>query len=100
MAKRFPRPMRPRLRTRQQHSPGHPTRAGKDGTPPMTPAGKTAFLDAIKNGKGFVGVHSATDTFHTGETADTDTNRERTWRYRNLGEAADPYTRMIGAEFI
>ncbi len=74
--------------------------AGKDGNPPITAAGKSAFLDAIKNGKGFVGVHSATDTFHTGETAQTDTNRPRTWRYRNLGDKADPYTRMIGAEFI
>jgi len=74
--------------------------AGKDGNPPMTPAGKAAFLDAIKNGKGFIGTHSATDTFHTGETAETDTNRPRTWRYRNPGDQADPYTRMIGAEFI
>lgn len=82
------------------YTSGDLTAAGKDGNPPMTPAGKAAFLDAIKNGKGFIGVHSATDTFHTGETADTDTNRPRTWRYRNLGEKADPYTRMIGAEFI
>ena len=74
--------------------------AGKDGNPPMTADGKAAFLDAIKNGKGFVGVHSATDTFHTDETVETDTNKPRTWRYRNLGEQADPYTRMIGAEFI
>ena len=74
--------------------------AGTDGNPPMTPAGKAAFLDAIQNGKGFVGIHSATDTFHTGETAQTDTHRPRTWRYRNLGDKADPYTRMIGAEFI
>jgi type 1 glutamine amidotransferase len=82
------------------YTSGDLTAAGKDGNPPMTPAGKAAFLDAIKNGKGFVGVHSATDTFHTGETADTDTNRPRTWRYRNLGDKADGYTRMIGAEFI
>ena len=74
--------------------------AGKDGNPPMTPAGKAALLDAISNGKGFVGVHSATDTFHTGETAATDTNRPRVWRYRNPGAQADPYVRMIGAEFI
>ena len=74
--------------------------AGKDGNPPMTPAGKAAFLDVIHNGKGFIGVHSATDTFHTDETAATDTNRPRTWRYRNLGEKADPYTRMIGGELI
>jgi type 1 glutamine amidotransferase len=74
--------------------------AGKDGNPPMSAAGKQALLDAIAGGKGFVGIHSATDTFHTGETADTNTNVPRTWRYRNLGEKADPYTRMIGAEFI
>lgn len=74
--------------------------AGKDGNPPLTIDGKNALLDAIKNGKGFVGVHSAGDTFHTGETAATDTNRARPWRYRNIGDRADPYTRMIGAEFI
>ncbi|HSV13664.1 MAG TPA: ThuA domain-containing protein [Tepidisphaeraceae bacterium] len=82
------------------YTSGELTAAGKDRNPPMTPAGKAAFLDAIKNGKGFVGVHSATDTFHTGETAATDTNVARTWRYRNVGDQADPYVRMIGAEFI
>jgi uncharacterized protein len=82
------------------YTSGDLTAVGKDGNPPMTPAGKQVFLDAIKNGKGFVGVHSATDTFHTGETADTDTNRPRAWRYRNAGDKADPYVRMIGAEFI
>jgi hypothetical protein len=71
-----------------------------NGNPPMTADGKAALLDAIASGKGFVGVHSATDTFHTGETAETNTNQPRTWRYRNLGDKADPYTRMIGAEFI
>lgn len=74
--------------------------AGKDGNPPMTAAGKAALLDAIRNGKGFIGTHSATDTFHTGETVDTNTNQARTWRYRNNGDKADPYVRMIGAEFI
>jgi prepilin-type N-terminal cleavage/methylation domain-containing protein len=82
------------------YTSGDLTAAGKDGNPPMTPAGKVAFLDAIHSGKGFIGVHSATDTFHTGETAQTDTNQPRTWRYRNLGDKADPYIRMIGAEFI
>jgi hypothetical protein len=38
---------------------------------------KEAFLDFIKSGKGFVGMHSATDTFH---------------EYR-------PYIEMIGGEF-
>ena len=82
------------------YTTGDLTSAGKDKNPPMTPEGKAAFLDAIRNGKGFVGVHSATDTFHTGEGADTNTAAPRTWRYRNLGDKADPYTRMIGAEFI
>ena len=66
----------------------------------MTLAGKTAFLDAIANGKGFIGIHSAADTFHTGETAETNTGQVRSWRYRNLGDKADPYIRMLGAEFI
>ena len=71
-----------------------------DGNPPMTVAGKAAFLEAIAGGKGFIGIHSAADTFHTGETAATNTGQARTWRYRNLGDKADPYTRMLGAEFI
>ncbi len=73
---------------------------GKDGNPPMTAAGKQALLDAIRGGKGFVGLHSAADTFHSGETVDTDTNRPRTWRYRSLGDKADPYLRMLGGELI
>ncbi len=40
----------------------------RDGGAPMTPAGKRAFLDAIKQGVGFVGMHCATDTFHSGPT--------------------------------
>jgi len=71
-----------------------------DGNPPMSAAGKAAFLDAIAQGKGFVGIHSATDTFHTGETAASDMNLPRTNRYHNLGAEADPYIQMIGAEFI
>jgi type 1 glutamine amidotransferase len=34
------------------------------GELPMTDGQKTAFLDWIRSGKGFVGVHSATDTFY------------------------------------
>ena len=34
----------------------------------------TFFLDAIRKGKGFIGTHSAADTLHTGETAETNTN--------------------------
>ena len=73
---------------------------GKDGNPPMTPAGKQALLDAVAGGKGFIGTHSAADTFHTDETAETNTNQPRTWRYQNRGDKADPYTRMIGGELL
>ena len=48
----------------------------------MTPAQKGALLDAIRNGKGFIGVHSASDTFH------------------GRGDNVDPYIAMLGAEFI
>jgi type 1 glutamine amidotransferase len=71
-----------------------------DGNPAMTPAGKQALLDAVAGGKGFVGIHAAADTFHTGETGNTNTGQQRTWRYKNFGASADPYTRMIGAGFI
>jgi type 1 glutamine amidotransferase len=58
-----------------------------------------AFFDAIKNGKGFIGTHSASDTFHTGEGNGV-TPAEAPTRYKNYGEDADPYVKMIGAEFI
>ena len=75
--------------------------AGKDGHPPLTLEGKAALLDAIASGRlGFVGIHSAADTFHTGETETTNTNQARTWRYRTLGTEADPYLRMLGGELI
>jgi uncharacterized protein len=51
-----------------------------DGGYPMSADGKKAFLDAIENGKGFVGMHCATDTF-------------------NHKEVVDPYIKMIGGEF-
>jgi type 1 glutamine amidotransferase len=73
---------------------------GKDGNPPMTPAGKQALLDAVKAGKGFVGTHAATMTFQSNETVDTDTNGPRPWRYQQLGDKADPFVQMIGAELL
>jgi uncharacterized protein len=35
------------------------------GELPMSGAQKTALLDFVRSGRGFVGVHSATDTFYT-----------------------------------
>jgi hypothetical protein len=81
------------------YTTGDLTSEGNDKNPPMTPAGKQALLDAIKGGKGFVGSHSASDTFHTGESGGGNVS-DRSPRYRNYGEAADPYIRMLGGEFI
>jgi len=75
------------------------TEAGTDKNPPMTPEGKAAFLEAVRQGKGFIGTHSATDTFHTGEGPGFDT-KDRSPRYHNYGDQADPYVRMIGGAFI
>jgi uncharacterized protein len=47
----------------------------------MTPEGKQRLLDAVAAGKGFVGFHSAADTFHS-------------------GKEIDPYVAMVGAEFM
>lgn len=72
---------------------------GHDGQPAMTPAGKQALLDAIAGGKGFVALHSGSDTFHTGESGGGNPS-ERHNRYANHGDASDPYIRMLGGEFI
>src|SRR5581483_11639700 len=82
------------------YTTGDLTSPGKDKNPPMSPEGKAAFLDAIKNGKGFIGTHSAADTCHTNEPADFDLQKNRSQRYQNFGDAVDPYIKMIGAEFI
>lgn len=56
--------------------------------PSMTAKGKQRLLDAIAGGKGFVGFHSATDTFHSKGP-------------RDEGQTElDPYVAMLGGEFI
>jgi uncharacterized protein len=74
---------------------GDLTTAGTDKNPPMSSAGKQALLDAIAHGMGFVGVHAASDTFHTQPDPDDLSNR-----YVAHGEQSDPYLRMVGGEFI
>lgn len=74
---------------------------GTDGQPAMSPEGKQALLDAVAAGMGFVGVHSASDTFHTGESGGGNPPRqERLGRYQNHGDASDPYIRCLGGEFV
>ncbi|MEI8038789.1 MAG: ThuA domain-containing protein [Verrucomicrobiota bacterium] len=77
------------------YTTGDLTSPGTDQQPAMTPAGKQALFDYIKGGKGFIGLHSATDTFHTANEA-----KKGPDRYQNHGKDADPYVCMIGGEFI
>ena len=65
--------------------------------PGMGEAGKAAFLDAIKNGKGFIGFHSAADTFHSKVHGKGEMLRSTDEAGK---DAFDPYISMMGGEFI
>ncbi len=68
---------------------------GTDKQPPMSAEGKQALFDYVASGKGFVGTHSASDTFHTANEKDKGPDR-----YKNHGADADAYVRFLGGEFI
>ncbi len=61
------------------YTSGNLLQEGSDGHPPMTEEGKEEFLEWIENGGGFIGIHSASDTFRGGDP--------------------DPYIEMLGGEF-
>src|SRR6516225_7059167 len=66
------------------------TKEGGDKHPPMPKEGKQALLDFVASGKGFVGSHCASDTFHSAERG-----------FKNQEpDKQDPYIRMLGGEFI
>lgn len=66
------------------YTSGDLTKPNKNGTPPMSAKGKQQLLDAVAAGKGFVGIHAATDSFR-----------------REGGRGPlDPVLAMIGAEFV
>jgi hypothetical protein len=78
------------------YTTGDLTELGNDKNPSMSKEGKAAFLEAIHNGKGFIATHSAADTFHSpGGKSDNDLAR---WSLD--GDAADPYVKMLGGEFV
>jgi type 1 glutamine amidotransferase len=74
---------------------GDLTTPGTDHQPPISERGKQSMLDAINDGLAFVGVHAASDTFHTKPDPE-----DRSNRYIAHGEQSDPYLRMLGGEFI
>ena len=63
------------------YTQGDLTKPSEDKTPPMGETGVTELLAWIEQGGGFIGFHSATDSF------------------RSEGDAVSPFTEMIGAEF-
>jgi uncharacterized protein len=74
---------------------GDLTATGTDKNPPMSPQGKKSLLNAIHEGLAFVGVHAASDTFHTQPDPKDGSNR-----YIAHGDKSDPYLRSLGGEFI
>lgn len=68
------------------YTTGNLSSPGTDQTPPLSARGEEALYDAIRSGKGFIGMHSATDTFGHHPP-------------RNRG-ADDPFIQMIGGEFV
>ena len=70
------------------YTSGDLTKPNKAKTPPMSPEGKKKLLRTIARGKGFVGFHASTDSFHS-----------KGPRNQNQTEV-DPYIAMLGGEFI
>jgi len=60
-----------------------------DGAPPMSREGKAKMLEAVRNGKGFVGFHATSDSWR-------DVNYPP---YENQ-EKIDPFLEMLGGEFF
>jgi type 1 glutamine amidotransferase len=81
------------------YTSGDLTSTGTDRYPGITSAGLTAFFNYVNNGGGFIGVHSASDTFHTNERGGGNP-AIRSPRYKNYGEAADRFVKLLGGEFI
>jgi uncharacterized protein len=77
------------------YTTGDLTTPGTDKNPPLSAQGKQSLLDAVRGGLGFIGVHAASDTFHTQPDPEDHSNR-----YIAHGEKSDPYLRMLGGEFI
>jgi len=70
------------------YTSGDLTRPAPDNLKPVSSAGKQRLLEAIAQGKGFMGFHSAADAFHS-----------RGSRHQNQTDV-DPYVAMLGGECL
>jgi len=77
------------------YTTGDLTTEGTDKQPPMSPEGKQALFKFVRDGGGFIGTHSASDTFHTNNE-----DKKGPERYVNHGLQADDYVKFLGGEFI
>lgn len=62
---------------------------------PMSAEGKKMFLDAIANGKGYIGFHCGSDTFHS-----KNRNNQDLVRSAEPTDKVDPYIQVVGGEFV
>ena len=72
---------------------------GVDGNPPLTTAGKQALLEAVKAGKGFVGIHQAAGTF-TGDEPEPVPGKPRMWVQPPPGAETEPFLQMLGGRLL
>lgn len=63
------------------YTTGDLTETGTDGQPPMPAGGKELLIRTVEAGLPLIGIHTATDTFHS------------------RGDEVDPYIQLIGGEF-
>lgn len=70
------------------YTTGDLTKPSRDGGEPMSAAGKERLLAAVAAGKGFLGSHCGSDTFHSAGDS------------RQRQNPPDPYVAMLGGEFI
>lgn len=70
------------------YTTGDLTKPGGDQQPPMPPDGKQAYLDLVASGRGFIGLHCASDTFHSKPDP------------KAAVPSLDPHVAMLGGEFI
>jgi type 1 glutamine amidotransferase len=64
------------------YTTGDLTTAGTDKTPPMPRNGRETLIKYVESGKGMLGLHCASDTFHS------------------KPNEVDPYIALLGGEFI
>lgn len=70
---------------------------------PMPKEGPQALFDFVASGKGFIGFHCASDTFHSPNYRDRSIGKQASLMRDAANVPADvrtPYIKMIGGEFI